>query len=80
MSYTGVVRLAARYGPLGVRGVHAFVSTLGVGPEVAAQARLFAGRLLVDVVYLDADLDPNLARTVADEVAAILYRAAAEGE
>jgi len=74
VSYTGPLRL----GPP-CRGVRAFVSNVPVGPEYTAQARLFAGELLLDVVYLDADLEPALAQAVLDDALATL-QAAGGGE
>lgn len=62
-----------------VRGVHAFVSSFGMGPELSAQARLSDGRLRLDAVYLGADMDDELAREVAAEVLGILRSAAEEG-
>jgi hypothetical protein len=73
VSYTGPLRL----GPP-CRGVRAFVSNVPVGPEYTAQARLFAGELLLDVVYLDADLEPALARAVLDDALASLEAAGGE--
>jgi len=76
VSYAGVTRLAVR--PDGAPGVgfHAFVSDVDVGPELTAQARLFEGRLMLDVVYLDVDMDEERAQRVMQEVLEILEEAA----
>lgn len=76
VSYSGVTRLGERYGSIGVRGTHAFVSNLGLGPEYTAQARWFRNRLQLDVVYLESDMDEALARALADEVLDTLRDAA----
>ncbi len=74
VSYSGVTRLEAR----GVRGLHAFVSNLPVGPEYTALARMFEGEMLLDVLYLDTDLDAPRARAVADGILATLRGAGTE--
>jgi hypothetical protein len=68
LSYGGAVRLA-------LRGLHGFISNLAVGPEYTAQASLFGGELLLDVVYLDADMDRALAERIAGEALATLRAA-----
>lgn len=88
LSYGGAVRLDAGVeggvdsGPdaerVRVRAMHAFVSNFGVGPEYTAQARLFGGELLLDIVYLESDMDNALAQIIADDVLETLG-AAAEG-
>jgi hypothetical protein len=55
-----------------VRGLRSFVSNLPEGPQYTAQARLFGGELLLDVVYLEADLDEALARAIAEDLLATL--------
>lgn len=92
LSYGGPVRLGGRRpsgsggapgpGAPAVRGVHGFVSNLAVGPEYTVQARLFGGELLLDAVYLDADMDRDLAERIAGEVLGLLGstpRAGGEG-
>jgi Phthiocerol/phthiodiolone dimycocerosyl transferase C-terminus/Condensation domain len=76
VSYSGVTRLESRYGAIGVRGMHGFVSNFGLGPEYTAQARIFDGRLQLDVVYLDADMDRPRAQAIAGEIVDILHTAA----
>lgn len=72
MSYTGTLPFRLVHRALLLAEVHAFVSNLPVGPEYTAQARLFRGRLWLDIVYLDADMDANEARKIAEETQAIL--------
>jgi len=81
VSYSGVARFgegATGDGIVTVRASHAFVSNLGLGPELTAQARWFRGRLQLDFVVLDADLDEERARTLVDDVLATLTAAGAE--
>jgi hypothetical protein len=81
LSYSGAVRLDSRVESgadpeqIRVRGMHGFVSNFGIGPEYTAQARLFDGELLLDIVYLDSDMDGTLARTMADDILATLEAA-----
>ncbi len=80
LSYTGAVRMGERYGELALRELHAFVSNFPRGPEYTAQARLFRGRLWLDILYLDADMAEREARAIADTMRALLTgEAAAEG-
>ncbi len=81
LSYTGVARLERSYGaaglpPITVLGLHAFVSNTFLGPEQAVQARLLHGRLLWDVVFLDADMERDQAERIGAEITNILERAA----
>jgi hypothetical protein len=78
VSFTGAAPLGATAGPA-VRGVHAFVSSFGLGPELSAQARLTGGRLQLDAVWLEADMDDRLARELIAEVLGVLENAAEEG-
>ena len=72
VSYTGVTRLADRYGPIGVRDLHSFVSSFGRGPEYSAQARIFRGELRLDVVYLESEMDAATAEAIAGEILDLL--------
>ncbi len=78
LSYTGPARLPPSDGPLRVEGLHAFVASLPVGPEVAVQVRLFAGRLVWDVLYLDSDVDRAAVRELADDTLARLRGACSD--
>lgn len=79
VSYSGVDRLGRSFGATELRGLHAFVSNFELGPEYTAVARLLNGRLTLDCVYLDGDMDGQLAEAIADEILAILRGAAEEG-
>jgi hypothetical protein len=79
LSYTGAVRFAGESGALRVRGLHAFVSNLSIGPEFTASVKLVGERLVWDIVYLEADMDAILAKSVAGEIVRLLARAARIG-
>lgn len=81
LSYVGPVALGAKgAGPSPVRGLRSFVSNLPEGPEFTAQARLFGGELLLDVVYLEADMDEHLAEAITGEVLETLRAAGEEAQ
>ena len=75
LSYTGPTNLARIYGDTTLRSIHAFVSNLGLGPELCAQARLFAGKIHLDFIYLDTDLDQATVASLADHMQCILENA-----
>jgi hypothetical protein len=68
LNYAGSTRLASEYGTTRLLAVHGFVSNFPMGPEYTAQARLFAGRLWWDVVYLDSDMSREVALDIADDM------------
>ncbi len=72
LSYPGVFNIEPVYGETRVRGIHGFVSNFPIGPEFTATARIFDRRLWLDSVYLDSDMDVTKARSIADEMLAIL--------
>ncbi len=72
LSYPGVAKIFPDYGRIQVRALHGFVSNFPIGPEYAATARIFKGRLWLDNLYLDADMDQQKAWTIANEILSIL--------
>jgi hypothetical protein len=72
LSYTGATTLPETGGDLEVREVHAFVSNFPLGPQYTAQARLFRGRLWLDILYLDSDMNKAEAQTVAYDMCSLL--------
>jgi hypothetical protein len=72
LSYAGPLRLAAQYGSIRLRGVHAFVSNIPVGPEFTALARLDGDRIRWDFLYLAEDMEVTEAEGLAAEVLEIL--------
>ena len=77
LSYTGARPFEERHGDLRLTGLHAFVSNLPIGPEYTAQARIFRGRLWLDILYLDVDMSEDQAQTIADELRTVLTEATA---
>ena len=74
VSYTGVAPLGGSYGELRLAGLHAFVSTMDVGPLWVAQARMRGERLGIDAVYLDTDMDRERAAALAARACELLQR------
>jgi hypothetical protein len=72
LSYTGPLGLPTDYGQFEVTGLHAFAGNMTLGPEYSALVRLFRGELWWDILYLDSDMDGAGARTIADQMRAIL--------
>ena len=75
LSYSGVVALEKQYGDIKVTGLHGFVSGYDLGPEMASQARLFNDQVWWDFIYLDTDMDAEMAGKIIGEVKAILEEA-----
>ncbi len=78
LSFPGPLELRPSYGPIQLRGIHAFISNNRLGPEYAAFAKILFGRLSWDFIIMDTDMDAPLAEIVADETNQILERAAAQ--
>lgn len=72
LGYTGPLKLPKIIGEIRVRGVRSMVSNLSLGPEYAAQARLFDGRLCWDTIFLDCDMDEHTAAAITDEILDLL--------
>jgi NRPS condensation-like uncharacterized protein len=75
LSYGGAVPLKAQYGNINVTGLHAFLSSFDLGPEVSCQARLFNHELWLDFMFLETDMDRTMAEKIVREVKAILEEA-----
>jgi len=78
LSFGGPLVLSQHYGETDVHIVHVFVSNFGLGPEYAAQVRLFDRCLYCDIIYLDSDMDREKARLMTDEMYSILDAAVRE--
>lgn len=74
VSYSGAARLRRSYGDMQLAGVHGFISNFDLGPELAAQVKLLWGELVVDIVYLDAELERSSAEALAGEILEMLRR------
>jgi len=75
LNYAGYVPLRSQYGSIKLIGLHGFVSGYDLGPEMASQARLFDDQVWWDFIYLDTDMDAELAGKIIDEVRSILESA-----
>jgi hypothetical protein len=75
LNYGGSVPLAAEYGRIKVTGLHGFLSSMDIGPEVSAQARLFNDELWFDLMFLDSDLDRKAAGELIEELRVVLEAA-----
>jgi hypothetical protein len=78
MNYNGPLTVGPAYGRISVLGLHGAISTVGVGPEYAAQVSLFNEELWWDITYAESDMDHALAQRIADEIRSSLDDAAAE--
>lgn len=78
LNYTAAVAMQKTYGEIKVTGLHAYISTMDIGPELSAQARIFNDQLWMDLMYLDSDMDASLAKKIRDEIKLILEEAVAE--
>jgi len=72
LNYSGFVPLKTQYGKIKLVGLHGFVSGYDLGPEMASQARLFNDQIWWDFIYLDTDMDAEMAGNIIGEVKAIL--------
>jgi NRPS condensation-like uncharacterized protein len=75
LNYSGAVTLKAAYGRIRLKGVHGFLSSYDIGPEVSAQARLFNDELWIDFMFREADMSRDLAGEIIGEVKDILEEA-----
>ena len=78
LTYLGAPDLNATFGALRVLDLHAFVSSHRLGPEYTATTHLVDGELLLDIVYLDADLEAAQAAGIADEMEGCLAAATSD--
>jgi len=75
LNYSGRVPLKTQYSNIRLVGLHGFVSGYDLGPEMASQARLFNDQIWWNFIYLDTDMDADLAGKIIGEVKAILEEA-----
>ncbi len=74
LSYAGPAPLQKHYGDIQVEKLHAFISNNVLGPEYTDQARLLNGVLGLDIVYLDEDMEPDTAESIAESMVELLHR------
>ena len=75
LNYSGAIPLKPQYGEIKVKGLHAFLSSFDLGPEVSVQARLFNNELWMDFMFLESDTDKEMAGKIIGELKTILDRA-----
>ncbi|MBT3338962.1 MAG: hypothetical protein HN855_14965 [Anaerolineae bacterium] len=75
LNYSSHVPLRTEYANIKLVGLHGFVSGYDLGPEIASQARLFNDEIWWDFIYLDTDMDANLAEDIIVEIKLILEKA-----
>ncbi|MBC8506555.1 MAG: hypothetical protein ISR58_02480 [Anaerolineales bacterium] len=75
LSYGGASKLEPEFGPYKITGVHGFVSNFGLGPEFSGQVSIFNDELWWDMLYLDTDMDREMANQIFDEIHSILVEA-----
>lgn len=75
LNYGAAVPLDTKYGEIKVIGLHAFLSSFDLGPEVSCQARLFNDELWMDFMFLETDMDMGGAENIVGEVKAVLEEA-----
>jgi hypothetical protein len=76
VSYAGALPLQKAYGTIQVTGLHNFVSNNPLGPEYVAAAHILFGELVWNFLYLDTDMDQEMAVAIADETCRLLEEAA----
>jgi hypothetical protein len=66
VSYLGPIKFDAKADGPQVTGFHAFIGNNPVGPPLSAHTRLFNGRLWIDMVVMDNELNENDAIKVGE--------------
>jgi hypothetical protein len=79
-SFTGALGLTGSFAPIELVDLHAFVSNFHIGPEYTAQVRISRGELMLDIVYMDNDMERATAQAIADEMCDILRAGTRGGE
>jgi hypothetical protein len=78
LSYAGPVKIEKQYGDLALKGIHAYISNNPLGAEISAFAKMFSGRLSIDLNYLIEELSNEEAIVIAEEIKSNLLQAAYE--
>lgn len=72
LSYNGLPRLEATHGPTSLTDIHCFISNNVLGPEFSGQASIWNGRLNLDLLYLDSDMNRTEAEAIGREMIGLL--------
>ena len=75
LNFVGDSQVKPEYGEIIVNDLHGYISAIDLGPEFSGQARLFNGHLIWDFTYLDADMNADEAKAIAEEIKSILNSA-----
>lgn len=75
LNFYGDSHLKTKYGEFTVEELHGYSSAYALGPEFSGQARFFNGQLTWDFTYLEADMTPDEAKAIVEEVKSILNSA-----
>jgi hypothetical protein len=72
LNFHGDSQLKTRYGRSTLDDLHGYVSAYDLAPEFSGQARFFNGQLTWDFTYLEADMSPDEAKAIVEEIKSIL--------
>lgn len=70
LSYVGPLKLAEKYGTIGLSGIHAFITNNRLGPEFTGFGKIFRGELSLDLNFLTSEMT----REEAEGLAAKIYQ------
>lgn len=72
LSYVGPMKTEPAYGTTVLDGLSGFVANNVLGPELAGFGKILNGRLSLDLLYLDSDMDSDMAYAIAECIKSIL--------
>lgn len=72
LSYVGPMKMEPAFGGTTLNGLSGFVANNILGPELAGFGKILHGRLSLDLLYLDSDMDPEKARAIAGDIRSML--------
>ena len=75
LNFNGESPVKSKYGKMNITEMHSYISAYDLGPEFSGQVRIFHGQLHWDFTYLDADMSPDEAHAIVEEIKSILNSA-----
>jgi hypothetical protein len=72
LSYAGPIPVRRSYGPVEVVDIHSFITTNPISPMFSAFGHLFAGRLILDFMFQEADMDGAGAQEISRDIKQLL--------
>jgi NRPS condensation-like uncharacterized protein len=78
LSYAGPVRLKEQYGDIRLLDVHGFVTNNCLGAEFTGLAKIFFGKLSLDLNFLTAEINSEKAKKMATELKLLLLNSTKE--